>query len=92
MELLEGETLHQRLAKGPIQVSEWIDTALALSDALDMAHRAGIIHRDIEPANIFLTARGPKILDFGLVKDITLAETGSSRTPTMVQRDSPIGA
>ena len=66
MELLEGETLHQRLARGPLDVAAFVDVSLALADALDAAHAAGLVHRDIKPANIFLTPRGPKVLDFGL--------------------------
>jgi eukaryotic-like serine/threonine-protein kinase len=68
MELLEGETLHRRLQRGALSVQEIVDIGSALADALDAAHAKGIIHRDIKPANILLTARGPKILDFGLAK------------------------
>jgi len=68
MELLEGETVQQRLSRAPFEPTETIDCALAIADALDTAHTKGIIHRDIKPANIFMTARGPKILDFGLAK------------------------
>ena len=68
MELLQGETMQQRLTRGAFDAVLLVDTAMALADALDAAHGAGIIHRDIKPANIQLTARGPKILDFGLAK------------------------
>ena len=68
MELLEGETLQQRLMRGPLDVPSLVELALALADALDSAHSKGVVHRDIKPGNIFLTARGPKILDFGLAK------------------------
>src|SRR6476620_6735609 len=68
MELLEGETLQQRLKRGPLAGAAFVDIALPLASALHAAHSKGIVHRDIKPANIFVTAHGPKILDFGLAK------------------------
>ena len=68
MELLQGETLQQRIAHGPLDLPLILEIGTALADALHAAHSAGIVHRDIKPANILLTSRGPKILDFGLVK------------------------
>jgi eukaryotic-like serine/threonine-protein kinase len=68
MELLHGETLQQRLLRGPIDLPTFLDIGIGLADGLHAAHAAGIVHRDIKPANIFLTEHGPKILDFGLAK------------------------
>jgi serine/threonine-protein kinase len=69
MEYLEGETLQQRLSHRVFNVEELLDAAVQMADALDSAHRCGIVHRDIKPGNIFLTSRGQvKIMDFGLAK------------------------
>jgi serine/threonine protein kinase len=85
MELLDGETLHRRLGRGPLDVPAIVDTGLALADALAAAHVKGIVHRDLKPANIFLTAHGPKVLDFGLARAIDAAaspDAGVSALPT----------
>jgi Tol biopolymer transport system component/predicted Ser/Thr protein kinase len=69
MEMLEGQTLWDRLARGAMEPDQLTDMATQVTDALDAAHAAGVVHRDIKPGNIFLTTRGQaKILDFGLAK------------------------
>jgi Protein kinase domain len=66
MERLSGETLAQRLARGPIPLQQAIAYAADIAGAVDAAHRAGILHRDLKPSNVILTKSGPKLLDFGL--------------------------
>ena len=68
MEYLEGETLAQRLQKGPLPLEQVLQYAIEISDALDKAHRKGVTHRDLKPGNIMLTKSGTKLLDFGLAK------------------------
>src|SRR5260370_2530254 len=69
MELLEGESLDKVLVRGTMPISHCVEVCIEIADALDAAHKKGIVHRDIKPGNIFLTSRGTtKILDFGLAK------------------------
>ena len=68
MEYLEGETVADRLKKGPLPLDQTLRYAIEIADALDKAHRKGITHRDLKPGNIMLTKMGSKLLDFGLTK------------------------
>jgi eukaryotic-like serine/threonine-protein kinase len=68
MELLEGETLAKRLEKGPLATAELLRIAIEIADALEKAHRQGILHRDLKPSNIMLTKVDAKLMDFGLAK------------------------
>ena len=68
MEHLEGETLEQRLRRGPVPTAEWLSIAIPIAEALGAAHRGGIVHRDLKPANVMLTRSGVKLLDFGIAK------------------------
>ena len=88
MELVEGEDLSQRIARGPMPLDEALPIAKQIAEALEAAHEQGIIHRDLKPANIKITPDGSvKVLDFGLAK---LAEaqrlSGSRLRPQAAMR------
>ena len=68
MEFIEGETLGERLSRGPIPYEEMLQISIQIASGLDAAHHQGLIHRDLKPGNIMLTAGGAKLLDFGLAK------------------------
>jgi Tol biopolymer transport system component/predicted Ser/Thr protein kinase len=84
MEYLEGETLAQRLKKGPLPLKETLKIGIEICEALDKAHRAGIIHRDLKPGNVMLTRNGAKLMDFGLAKAAGAGlGSASSSTPLL---------
>src|SRR2546422_1112700 len=85
MELLEGGTLAHRLEKGALPVPDVLTLGRQIVDALDRAHRAGVVHRDLKPGNIMLTRAGAKLLDFGLARATGPAPPGGkmSQSPTM---------
>ncbi len=68
LELVEGETLAQRLTKGALPAAEVLKLGAQIADALDRAHRAGVVHRDLKPGNVMLTKSGAKLMDFGLAR------------------------
>jgi TolB-like protein len=93
MERLEGQSLHARLAAGPLPLAEVFDLGLQIADALGAAHAQGIVHRDVKPGNVFITTQGVvKLLDFGVAKqrgparderepDERVTETAAGRVP-----------
>jgi eukaryotic-like serine/threonine-protein kinase len=86
LELVEGKTLAERIARGPIPVDEALDIARRISEALEAAHEKGIIHRDLKPANIKITPNGiVKVLDFGLAKihEAEASMPNPSQSPTL---------
>src|SRR5712691_13028965 len=68
MEFLEGETLAERLVRGPLPLDQTLRFGAQIASALEAAHRKGIVHRDLKPSNVMLTKSGVKLLDFGLAK------------------------
>ncbi len=93
MELVEGETLAQRLAGGPLSIADALRIGAQIAEALEFAHEKGVIHRDLKPANIKITPEGKvKVLDFGLAKAMNLPFSGDmSRSPTIVMDTSTPG-
>jgi len=93
MELVEGDTLAERLASGRLPVVDALRVALQVAEALEVAHEKGVIHRDLKPANIKITPENKvKVLDFGLAKAMEIPYSGDmSKTPTLVMDDSRPG-
>src|SRR5262249_33125293 len=87
LELVEGETLAERIARGPIPVEEALNIAHSICEALEAAHEKGIVHRDLKPGNVKITLEGKvKVLDFGQAKAIenSPADTALSNSPTLL--------
>ncbi len=91
MEYLEGETLADRLRKGPLPVLQVLKHGAEICDGLEKAHRSGVVHRDLKPGNIMLTKTGAKLMDFGLAKTAAVANIDSSSSLT-VTLSTPAGS
>ena len=95
MELVEGPTLAERIAQGPVPLEEALPIARQIADALEYAHEKGVVHRDLKPANIKLTADGQaKVLDFGLAKALSNEPTSGDNpadSPTLTMRATQAG-
>jgi len=97
MECVEGETLAKRLEKGPLALDQVLKYGAQIADALDKAHRSGVVHRDLKPGNIMLTATGAKLLDFGLAKpavapaSVATLTAAATQTTPMTQEGTIVG-
>jgi Tol biopolymer transport system component len=88
MEFLEGETLADRITRGPLPLDEALKVSIAVADALDKAHSTGVTHRDLKPGNVMLTASGAKLLDFGLAKLKQQSRSSNDPSPAPVSTDA----
>ena len=92
MELLEGETLADRLSRGPLPLADVLKFGIQIADALGRAHRSGIVHRDLKPANVMLTKSGAKLLDFGLAKTSAPVDLqGATQHKSLTQEGTIVG-
>lgn len=100
MELVEGESLSARLAKGPLPAAEVLRLGAQIAEALERAHRAGVVHRDLKPGNIMLTRNGAKLMDFGLARmsadlgpvRLGVGSAASAQSPTVAAPLTAAGA
>ncbi len=91
MEYLEGESLADRLARGALPLAEALRYGTQIAQALDRAHRAGVVHRDLKPGNIMLTRSGAKLLDFGLARSTASGATDATQHKPLTQEGTILG-
>jgi serine/threonine protein kinase/Tol biopolymer transport system component len=92
MELLERESLAEKLTKGPLPLEQVLRYGVQIAEALDKAHRAGIVHRDLKPGNVMLTKSGAKLLDFGLAKSARIFDAdGATQHKALTQEGMILG-
>jgi serine/threonine protein kinase/Tol biopolymer transport system component len=92
MELIEGETLADRLLRGPLPLAQLLIVAIEVTRALEKAHRSGITHRDLKPSNIMLTKTGAKLMDFGLAKESQVNVAAAAETLVATKMSQPLTA
>jgi len=91
LELIEGDTLDAKLTRGPLPAPEALRLGAQIADALDRAHRAGVVHRDLKPGNVMLTRGGAKLMDFGLARATGLGGAGGGSSSVTLAQSPTIG-
>jgi serine/threonine protein kinase/Tol biopolymer transport system component len=89
MELLEGETLADRLKKGPLPLEQVLKCGIEICEGLEKAHRSGVVHRDLKPGNVMLTKSGAKLMDFGVAKAMEAVKTATATATIGMAGDGP---
>jgi len=90
MELLEGQSLAERMKQGALPMADTVNFGLGVLGALGAIHEAGLVHRDLKPSNVFLTGSGPKLLDFGLARPVAVADSKDGLTQSVVTQKGEI--
>src|SRR5438128_421063 len=91
MELLEGETLGDKLARGPMSLDQVLRYGIEIAEGLERAHRAGVVHRDLKPSNVMITKSGAKLLDFGLAKGTPAFDTETTQQKPLTSEGTIVG-